>query len=96
MYELIMGLNNKYFFVTLPNLNLEQRLYDDYRADESSWTNFRMAKNTIITLLNRMIDKDAVAFIQEDKAKRLTKGVSTWMQSFGETEFQAGQISLQE
>lgn len=37
MYELIMGLNNKYFFVTLPNLNLEQRLYDDYRADESSW-----------------------------------------------------------
>lgn len=48
MYELIMGLNNKNFFVTLPNLNLEQRLYDDYRADESSWTNFRMAKNTII------------------------------------------------
>ena len=50
-------------------LPLELRLYDDYRADESSWTNFRMAKNTIITLLNRMIDKDAVAFIQEDKAK---------------------------
>lgn len=24
MYELIMGLNNKYFFVTLPNLNYKQ------------------------------------------------------------------------
>ena len=28
------------------------------------------SKNTIITLLKRMIDKEAVAFIQEDKAKR--------------------------
>lgn len=31
---------------------------------------FGWSKNTIITLLKRMIDKEAVAFIQEDKAKR--------------------------
>ncbi len=29
------------------------------------------SKNTIITLLKRMIDKEAVAFIQEDKAKTI-------------------------
>ena len=50
--------------------------------DETGWS-----KNTIITLLNRMESKDAIYYIQEDRAKRFYTKVSREEAEIEETTF---------
>lgn len=52
-----------------------------YLSEDTGW-----GKNTIITLLKRMEEKDAVYFVQEDRAKRFFAKVNRTEAELEETE----------